>query len=177
MFAALIGQCSYVLLAYVNLWFVCKSVHIYRSSHWSSLVIHLGVDSTPDVMVGVPVPLHGAGADWIVAVCSHFSVAVDDTWNHQPHGDQPSLSSNCIQQLIWPQWDCSQLYLIFIVYHTTVLQIQLCCLNRKSNFICLYFLTFQRSVALTWMAAATMLVWRLWSQTLWLLQSQNLHLK
>lgn len=30
-------------------------------------------------MIGVPVLLHGAGADWIVAVCSHFSVAVDDT--------------------------------------------------------------------------------------------------
>lgn len=31
------------------------------------------------LMVGVPVPLHGTGADWIEAVCSHFSVAVDDT--------------------------------------------------------------------------------------------------
>lgn len=40
---------------------------------------HVGIDSTLDAMVGVPVPLHGAGADWIVAVCSHFSVAVDDT--------------------------------------------------------------------------------------------------
>lgn len=36
--------------------------------------------------VGVPVPLCGAGVDWVVAVYSHFSVAVDDTWNNQPHG-------------------------------------------------------------------------------------------
>lgn len=31
------------------------------------------------MVVGVPVPLCGAGVDWVVAVYSHFSVAVDDT--------------------------------------------------------------------------------------------------
>lgn len=40
---------------------------------------HVAYCNSPDLMVGVTVPLHGAGADWIVAVCSHFSVAVDDT--------------------------------------------------------------------------------------------------
>lgn len=79
-FLSHINPCSFVL-----------SVNVSSLTLWWSVATCR--NSTAGVlMLGVPVLLHGAGADWIVAVCSHFSVAVDDTWNHQPHGDQPSLS-------------------------------------------------------------------------------------
>lgn len=90
-FLSHINPCSFVLSVNVSSLTLWWSVATCRNSIAGVL------------MLGVPVLLHGAGADWIVAVCSHFSVAVDDTWNHQPHGDQPSLSQCAAVILAWVQ--------------------------------------------------------------------------
>lgn len=99
---------------------------------------------------------------WLFAPTFLLRLTTHETTSHMV--TNPHCLHSCMQQLFWPQSNCSHT-LISVVYQTTVLQTQLCCFNSKSNYSSL-FLDFSKIHGPKMDAATTLLVRRLWSQKL-----------